>query len=190
MRYVSVYTKNNSLKKIFTVVGVLVILIPGLAMVLPPLIAGTPMPKEQTLPLLMTMGACVLAAIFMQFAYRQMVSLSVEVTDSGIQHFAPGREKIIMWQDVVEARIVPYGKHDRAVRIKTPNQRYVFPPHLVPDSFDAPDYKVSFPSPYWQYPDGRKERADVLHSFGAKLVRQYRPDLATGKLELKDGIKI
>jgi hypothetical protein len=190
MRYISVYKKNNFLKRLFTIISLFTVLVPGMTVLIPLLTGESTRQKEPLIALLSTLGTAAVMALIMILVYRYITQLSVDVSDMGLHHLAPGREKTLLWQDVIEVKIVPYGKSDRAVRIKTSSQRYVFPPHLVPDSFEAPNLKMGFPYQNWVYPDGRKERADVLHSFGAKIVRQYRPDLAKGILDVKDEIRL
>jgi hypothetical protein len=168
------------------IVTVLVVLVPGASLLVPLLISGAPLPREQQLPLAMTLGACVLTAALMQFAYQRLAAYSMEATDMGIHHLAPGREKTLFWQDVIEAKIVPYAKNQTAVRIRSESTRYVFPPHIVPDTPDAPEWHFGFPRSYWLYPDGHREVADIPHCFGYKIVQQYRPDLLTGRLAPKN----
>jgi len=136
---------------------------------------------DRTKSLLVVLGTGLVMMALMLILEWQMNALEVEVSSAGVQHLAPGKPKTLMWADIVEAKIVPYGKYQRTIRIKTATDRYVFAPHLVPDSPDAPDQRMGFPT-YWLYPDAHREPADVWHSFAYKILEEYRPDLLTGKL--------
>ena len=185
MIYISIYKKSNRLRQIFSIMVGLVFIVPAVFIVLPPLFTGTPVPREKIESLLVILGACLLAAAIMQTVLRRLVATVLEVTETGLRHLAPGRERIILWRDVISAKKVPHGKGQVALRIRTKSERYLFPPHLVPDSSDAPALRFGFPWAYWLYPDGHRERADFEHSFAYKIMQQYRPDLLTGRLTPK-----
>ena len=181
MRYVSAYSKSDTFRRIFNLVPQVVFVV-LLALVLlpiafPQLHHNPEKQKEGWVPILLTFISWLVMAGIMRFAYRRLASTQVEVTDEGIHRISPGPEKTLMWKDLISARVIAYGKGQRALRVKTADSRFLFEPHLIPDTPDAPSLRWGFPQQYWLYPDGHKEPFDVPHSYGWKLVERYRPDL-------------
>jgi hypothetical protein len=181
MRYVSVYSKSPWLKRIFVLVPMALIVLPGLFSLAPHLIKridpDPPQHEQTTADSLTIIGSGMLAAVIMGFAYRRLISTQVEINEMGIHHLGPGREKMIMWKDLIAARKIHYGKGQTALRLKTADSRYLIRPDLVPDSPDAPTLAARFLKKYWRYPDGHEEPMDVEHGFGWKAVEKYRPEL-------------
>jgi hypothetical protein len=181
MKYVSVYSKSSGMKRLFILIPVVVFLLPVIFTLLPLILKHLPqnspdwehMRGEMTA----TMGGGLIAVVVLGFAYRRLISTNVEISEMGIQHLGPGRERMIMWKDLIEAKKIVYGKGQTALRLKTKDSRYLIRPDLVPDTPDAPAMRWSFPRPYWLYPDGHREPFDVEHGFGWKAVQKYRPEL-------------
>jgi hypothetical protein len=184
MRYVSAYRKSPSYWKRMRLVEGLLFLMLVWAMLLIWLDPNNKAASDRLTGLVMLAGMGTLVAVLLRLVRWEMLKLEVEVTSEGLEHIAPGKRKVLRWADLIEAKRVPHGKYQRTIRIKTATTRYVFQPHLVPDSADAPDFRIGIPA-YWLYPDGHRERADVHHSFAYKILEQYRPDLLTGRLAKK-----
>jgi hypothetical protein len=179
MRLISAYSKSPLMKRIFALVpaGVflLVVLPRSVSRILE--IWRIRFPVEEGLNVLVTLLGAAVTALVLRWVYLRRVSTEIEITEMGIQHLGPGRGKVLLWKDLIEARSITYGKGQRALRLKTRETRYLIQPHMVPDSPDAPVLRMGFPLMVWLYPDGHRERCDVEHSFGWKAVQKYRPDL-------------
>jgi hypothetical protein len=185
MRYVSVYSKSPWLKRIFMLVPLVVFVLPVVVSLVPLVIRHLPQdpPDWDSMRsvLLSTGGGGAIAAIILTWAYRRLVSTQLEASEMGLHHLGPGRERMIQWRDLIEAKKIHYGKGQTALRLKTKDSRYLIRPDLVPDTPDAPILKIGFPTHRWHYPDGHEEPMDVEHGFGWKLVEKYRPELLKRK---------
>lgn len=183
MRYVTAYRKSPSFRTFFRILRVFIVLVPLVVIIGSFMKPGRVGNGEhaQTISLALTVLGGVAMTVLMQVFYRNIMALEVDVHEQGIQHLAPGKQRTLLWKDLVEARIVPYSRMEQAMRVRTAGARYLFKPDLVPDSPDAPELKMGFLRTDWIYPDGRREPADAEHSFGTQLVRQYRPDLLIQK---------
>jgi hypothetical protein len=183
MRYISVYSKSSVYRKIFTILQVVILAVPAIMILFTFVFLAMLGKNMPTIPFqfwmaiaMMVMGA-VAAYGFVRFMLQRLISVSVEVSSMGIHHLAPGKEKTIQWYDVTAVKRVAYSKSTQALRIITSNSYYTFPPHLIPDTPDAPQLKFGFLRQVWHYPNGRTEPFDIEHSFGWQIIKSYRPDL-------------
>jgi len=183
MRYVSVYRHSRTLRAAFTAIQVMVLLAPVAIVAFTVIMLRTLGLSWRVMPVkvwwllaLMIVLSLAVYSLLRSF-FRRHLTLAVDVGAEGIHHLAPPPAKTILWQDVLLVCRVPYGKGVFALQLRTRDQRYTLSPQLVPDSPEAPRLRVGARGQFWEYPDGKVEPFDLEHSYGYRLVMEYRPDL-------------
>ncbi|MDK9700394.1 MAG: hypothetical protein OEM52_09650 [bacterium] len=136
-----------------------------------------PPPNELYIVVVLLFVIDSIVLFFIRWQFKRMRETSVEISDTGIQHYAPGSPKTIPWQSVTQVKRIMYRKGQFAEQLIYPEGKYTLSPELVPDTPDAPSIKMTWKGILWLYPDGRTVDVTLENSFGHQAILRYRPDL-------------
>lgn len=134
--------------------------------------------KGDILPML---GIIILMSVLMFVTFRILIRnqlvAEVEVNGDGLRHIAPGKERLIKWNDIMEIKKTPKGRSIIALRLITSGKNYDIFPYLVSETPGSPIILFKLNGPTWLREDNSTEPFALENSAAYEICKQYVPDL-------------
>lgn len=182
MRYVSAL-KNSKFYNQFMKILILLMLVPPVMVffIIWRLMKNNGMESGGMLPeFLFIIGVMILSSVIaivvVRYVMERQNSVIVEINDEGVNHIAPGKPRMYLWNEVREAKIIRMGNKQSMVRISSDKENYIFYQYLVPDEPGAPQISFGIGGMKWKYMDGSTVPVKIENTVGYEAVHKYIPD--------------
>ncbi len=180
MHYKSALTQSRLFTLISKVIPVLIAL-PAVAAIVFYFYTSASFSDEGSGDIIPMVGIILLMSAIMfatfKLLIRNQLIAELEVTDEGIRHIAPGKERLIKWDEIEEVKKTPKGRSISALRLITSGKHYDIFPYLVEDNPAAPKILFKISGPAWLNEDNSTEPFTLENSVAYEICQQYRPDL-------------
>lgn len=180
MHYKSALSQSRLYQLISKVIPIL-ILLPAVAAIIFSLNLSISFPDNKIGDILPMVGLILIMSAIMFTTFRILIRnqlvTEIEVSDSGIRHIAPGKERLIKWEEITEVKKTPKGRSIKALRLITQGKNYDIFPFLVIDNPDEPKILFKLNGPVWLRKDNSTEPFTLENSVAYKICQQYIPEI-------------
>ena len=180
MHYKSALSQSRLFKLISKVIPIL-ILLPAVAAIIFAFNLHNSFPDNQISDILPMVVLILIMSAIMFITFRILIRnqlvTELEVSDSGIRHVAPGKERFIKWEEITEVKKTPKKRSITALRLITTGKSYDIFPYLVIDSPTAAKILFRLSGPVWLHEDNSTEPFKLENSNAYMISQRYIPEL-------------